>query len=104
VTELVLDCPREEAREIIVAAFEQTDGISKIESNDFQVVGKTGMSFPRVLWSYGEIIYVDISESENEDKTPISVRGESKVSINIGSNPDKFKRRFLDEVNKIRQK
>lgn len=101
-TELVLDYPREKAREIILTAFEQTDGISKIEADDFQVVGRTGMSFPRVLWSYGEIIYVDISESEDENKTPISVRGESKVAINIGSNPDKFKRRFLNEVNKIR--
>lgn len=87
---------------MIIKAFEQTDGISKIKENEFQVVGKTGMSFPRVLWSYGETIYVDISESQDENKTPISVRGESKVAINIGSNPDKFKRRFLDEINKIR--
>jgi hypothetical protein len=101
-TELVLNHPIHKARDLIVRALERTDGISEVNESDFQVVGKTGISFPRVLWSYGETIYVDLSESQDENKTPISVSGEKNVAINIGSNPDKFKRRFLEELDQIR--
>lgn len=100
--DLVLDVPRREAKELIVEAFERTDGISKITTSSHQVVGKTGISFPRVLWSYGETVYADLSESKDGDRTPISISGEKRVALNVGANPEKFQRRLIDEIDELR--
>lgn len=102
-TELILNFPREQTVELVEEALERTEGINSTVVSDHQVVGKTGVGFPRVLWSYGEKLYVDISETDSENRTKITIRGEKNVAINIGANPEKFKRRFVDELNALRK-
>lgn len=102
-TELIIELPREQTVELVQEALKRTEGINSTVVSDHQVVGKTGVEFPRVLWSYGEKIYVDLSETDSENRTNITVRGEKNVALNIGANPDKFKRRFVDELNALRR-
>jgi hypothetical protein len=102
-TEIILDKTLDEAQETVIHAFDRTEGIEKYQKSQHQVVGETGVSFPRVLWSYGENVYVDLSETGESDKTKIDVRAEKEVSVNIGANPEKYKRRFLDELNALRE-
>ncbi|QPV63888.1 hypothetical protein I7X12_04455 [Halosimplex litoreum] len=97
--DVLLDCSRSEARERCARAVRQTEGLSKAKETDYQVVGKTGLSFPRVLWSWGEKVYVDIKEMES-GQIGINVRGEKNVPVNIGANPEKFRRRVLDELSR----
>jgi len=101
-TQLQLDCSTVDAKELVTEAFRRTQGISSIEQEGYQVVGKTGVSFPRVLWSYGENIYVDFSDPTEEGKTPIKVWAEKSIWTNITADPQKFKRRFLGELEEIR--
>lgn len=101
-TEIIIDDSLDETRQKVINAFDGTDGIRKYQSSQYQVVGETGVSFPRVLWSYGETVYVDLSETGNTNETKIEVRAEKEVPINIGANPEKYKRRFLDELNTLR--
>lgn len=102
-SELVLEQPLDESREMVVKAFQRTDGINKYQKSDYQVVGKTGISFPRVLWSYGENVYADLSETGDPHRTKVTVRAEKEVSLNVGGNAQKFKRRFLDELKQVRE-
>lgn len=98
---LQLDGSIKESKDIVLKAFEQTDGINQYQESKYQIVGKTGVSFPRVLWSYGESVYVDFSETRFS-KTEVEVSAEKEISINIGSDPQKFKRKFLDELDSVR--
>lgn len=102
-TEIVLQQSHEDAKELVKEAFENTRGISEYHDGGRQIVAKTGVSFPRVLWSYGESIYVDFSESTNANQTRIDVWAEKEVSINIGANPERYKRRFLRELDSLRE-
>lgn len=102
-TEVFLDKPLDEARETAVRAFDRTTGITKYQKSQHQVVGETGISFPRVLWSYGESVYVDLSETGEPNETKLHVSAEKEVPINIGASPEKYKRRFLDELNALRE-
>lgn len=101
-TQLQLDCSTEDAKELVKEAFRRTQGISSIEQEGYQVVGKTGVSFPRVLWSYGENIYVDFSDPTEDETVPIEVWAEKSIWTNITADPQKFKRRFLGELEDIR--
>lgn len=103
-TRLLLDQPPEDARELVREALRRTGRISEIEEGGYQVVGKTGVSFPRVLWSYGEKIYVDFSDPTDEGKVPIDVRAEKTVWTNITANPERIKREFLTELKAIRDR
>lgn len=98
---LQLDASIKESKDMVLKAFEQTDGINQYRESKYQIVGKTGVSFPRVLWSYGESVYVDFSETRFS-KTEIEVSAEKEISVNIGSNPQKFMRRFLNELDNVR--
>jgi hypothetical protein len=103
-TNLLLDHPPEEARELVKQALRRTRNISEIEEGAHQVVGKTGISFPRVLWSYGENIYVDFSDPTDDGKVPIEVWAEKSVWTNITADPQKFKREFLTELEAVRER
>ena len=99
-TQLILDHPENDARILIKGAFERTRGIKKYDEKGRQVVGKTGIS----LKNYGENIYVDISESPDENQTPIEITAKKEVEINITANAQKYKRRYINELDSIRQK
>lgn len=99
---LILNQSLDESREMVVEAFKRTEGINKFQQSKYQVVGKTGVSFPRILWSYGESVFVDLSETEDSNKTELEVSAEKEVSMNVGGNAKKFQRRFLNELEYLR--
>ena len=101
-SQLQLECSTEDARELVKEAFRRTEGISTIEQEGYQIVGKTGVSFPRILWSYGENIYVDFSDPTEDGEVPIEVWAEKSIWTNITADPQKYKRRFLGELENIR--
>jgi hypothetical protein len=98
-TQLVLDCSEDDARILIKGAFERTKGIKQYHEEGRQIVGKTGLS----LGSYGEKIYVDISESPKRNQTPIEITAEKEVEVNGTANAEKYKRRFIDEIGSLRK-
>lgn len=98
-TSLVLQYPRQEARTLIKAAFENTRGIKQYHDDGHRIVGKTGMG----IGSYGETITVDIPEAQsNETETMITVTAEKDVSMNVTANPDKYMSRFLEQLETFR--
>jgi len=103
VTRLLLDCTLEEAQEVVKEAFWRTEGIGSIEESSRQIVGKTGISFPRVLWSYGENIYVDFSDPSDGGEIPIEVTAEKSIWTNITASPQKYKRQFLNALDTVRE-
>ena len=103
-TDLRLEYPPDEAKELVKQAFRRTEGISSIEDSTHQIVGKTGVSFPRVLWSYGESVYVDFSDPAEDGAVPIEVWADKSVWMNIGADPEKFKRRFLEALEDVRDR
>ena len=94
----------EEAKIVVKEALQRTEGISKVEEGGHQIVGKTGISFPRVLWSYGENVYIEFSDPDEDGKIPIEVRAEKSIWTNIFAQPEKFKREFLSELDEIRDR
>lgn len=102
-TRLLLDCTLEEAQEVVKEAFWRTEGIGSIEESSRQIVGKTGISFPRVLWSYGENIYVDFSDPSDGGEIPIEVTAEKSIWTNITASPQKYKRQFLNALDTVRE-
>lgn len=101
-TEIRLEYPPDEAREVVKEALRRTHGISSIEESPRQIVGKTGISFPRVLWSWGENVYVDFPDSPDENVVLIEVWAEKAIWMNIFADPQKFKRRFLSTLEELR--
>jgi hypothetical protein len=100
--ELVLNCSERESLELIKTALENTEGVSEYFSEGRQVVAKTTVGFPRILWSYGEKLFIDISDSTNDNQTIVEISAEKEVWLNIGANPEKFKRKFISEADRIR--
>lgn len=99
-TTLVLECSREDAKTLVKSAFEITRGIKQYNDDGPRIVGKTGMS----LGSYGESVIVEIPEAQTSDtETMVSVTADKEVSMNITANPEKYKSRFLAELEKLRQ-
>jgi hypothetical protein len=101
-TTLMLDRSLDEARNLVIQALQMTEGITKIRGSGRQIVGKTGIQFPRVLWSYGENVYVDFSETSEGDQVRIDVWAEKSVWMNVPANPEKYKRRFLGQLDYMR--
>ncbi|GAA3862578.1 hypothetical protein [Haloarcula argentinensis] len=101
-TRLVLSCGLDEARELVKEALWRTEGIKSIEEGRRQIVGKTDISFPRILWSYGENIYIDFSDPTDEGEIPIKVTAEKEIWMNATASPQKYKRQFLDELDAVR--
>lgn len=99
-TRIVLEHTEADARTVIKAAFEETDGIEKYFEGDDQVVGKTGW---RAL-SYGETVIVDLSEdSDSVTRTPIEITAEKEVAINVTATPQKYKRRLIGNIENLRK-
>lgn len=98
-TTLTLDYPRNDARTIVKAAFENTRGIKQYNDDGHRIIGKSGMG----LSSYGEQVTVEIPEDQTDDRrTMVSVTAEKEVSMNVTANPDKYKSRFLQELESLR--
>lgn len=98
-TSLVLSYPREDAKTLVKAAFENTRGIEQYHDDGHRVVGKSGMG----LASYGERVVVEIPEMQSsDDETMVSVTAEKEVSTNITANPDKYQSRFLEQLDALR--
>lgn len=96
-----LEYTREDAKDLIKLAFENTHGIKTYNDNGVKITGKTGGS----LTSYGEIITVDVPEGQSsEGETMISVQSEKEVEMNITANPDKYESRFISVLNSLRGK
>lgn len=87
--ELILDHTEDDARLLIKTAFEMTPRVKKYTEQGQSITGETGLG----LMSYGANIIVDISEHPNDsNKTPIRVRGEKKIPLNITNDHNKTKR------------
>lgn len=98
-TSLVLQYPREEAKTIVKAAFENTRGIKQYHDDGHRIIGKTGMG----IGSYGERIIAEIPEAQSgEEETMISVTAEKEVGMNVTANPEKYKSRFLEQLETFR--
>jgi hypothetical protein len=96
-----LEYPREDAKNLVKLAFENTRGIKTYNDNGLKIIGKTGAS----LGSYGEKVIVDIPENQaGDEQTMVSIRSEKEVGMNITANPDKYESRFLTELNNLRGK
>ena len=99
-TELTLNHAEDDAKLLIKAAFENTPRIKKYTEQGQSITGETGLG----LMSYGANITVDISEHPTDpNKTPISVRGEKKVPINITNDHNKTKAQFIETLNDLRE-
>lgn len=98
-TSLVLSYPRDDAKTLAKAAFENTRGIEQYHDDGHRVIGKTGMG----LSSYGERVVVEIPETQSSaDETMLSVTAEKEVSTNITANPEKYQSRFLEQLEALR--
>jgi len=98
-TSLVLEYPREDAKTLVKAAFENTRGIKQYHDDGHRVIGKSGMG----LSSYGEQVIVEIPETQSSDEeTMVSVSAEKEVSTNITANPEKYQSRFLEQLESLR--
>lgn len=98
-TSILLEYSREDAKTVIKSAFERTSGIKEYADDGHRIIGKTGMG----IASYGEKVIVEIPETQSaEDETMISVSAEKEVSVNVTANPDKYKSRFLQELETLR--
>jgi hypothetical protein len=98
-TSLVLEHDRDDAKTMVKAAFERTRGIKQYHDDGHRIVGKSGMG----LASYGEKVTVEIPERQSgEGETMVNVSAEKEVSVNITANPDKYKSRFLSELDMFR--
>lgn len=98
-TSLVLEYPREEAKTLVKAAFENTKGIKQYHDDGHRTIGKSGMG----LSSYGEKVIVEIPENQTSNKeTMLSVTAEKEVATNITANPEKYQSRFLQQLEQLR--
>lgn len=98
-TSLVLEHDRDDAKTLVKAAFERTRGIKQYHDDGHRIVGKSGMG----LGSYGEKVTVEIPERQSgEGETMVNVSAEKEVSVNVTANPDKYKSRFLSELDMFR--
>jgi hypothetical protein len=99
---LHLHYPPVKSRNIVKLALDHTNLISNYSVTKYQIIAKTGVSFPRVLWSWGETLYINFNDTHSSEITEITVYGEKEVSVNIGGNPEKVKREFLANLDRIR--
>jgi hypothetical protein len=98
-TSLVLSCSRNDAKILVKAAFERTRGIKQYHDDGHRIIGKSGMG----IGSYGENVTVEIPERQSSDsETMVNVSAAKEVSMNVTANPDKYKSRFLSELDMFR--
>lgn len=85
--------------DIAKTAFEVTNGIKTYSQEGNSIIGKTGVS----IGSYGEVITAECQESD-DGSTVVMVSGEKEVSANITANPDKYVRRYVSNLRKLKNK
>lgn len=102
-TTLTIPHPREDAKTVVKAAFEDTEGIETYYDDGTRITGKTGGSLGLLVSSYGESVVVDVPHNQRrDDETEITVIGEREVSANIGADPEKYVSRFVRSLNAIK--
>lgn len=92
-----------ETIELIKSALDNTRGISEYYVDSRQVIAKTSVGFPRILWSYGEKLIIDISDSPHRNEIVLNVSAEKEIWMNIGADPEKYKRRFINEFERLQE-
>ncbi|TKX64317.1 hypothetical protein [Halorubrum sp. GN12_10-3_MGM] len=102
-TDLVVDYSESKTIELIKTALDNTRGISEYYVEGRQIIAKTSVGFPRILWSYGEKLIIDISDSTHGDELVLNVSADKEIWMNIGANPEKYKRRFVTEFEFLRE-
>lgn len=102
-TDLVVDYSESKTIELIKTALDNTRGISEYYVEGRQVIAKTSVGFPRILWSYGEKLIIDISDTTHGDEIVLNVSADKEIWMNIGANPEKYKRRFITEFESLRE-
>lgn len=80
---------------LMKTAFERTSGIKTYTQQGRRVTGKTGAS----LGSYGETIIAETQPTDGDGgECTITISGEKDVSMNITANPDKYVRRYMNQL------
>lgn len=95
---LLLEYPKDGARELIRAAFGQSSGIKSYTSQEYYMLGKTGFYFG----SWRTNVKVSFPETDKTEKTPIVVETTKVVSINITSREKRIHREFLSQLDALR--
>lgn len=96
---ITLGYPRADARVLVKAAFELTEGFETYRDDGGRVTGKTGGG----LLSYGESLTVAFPEVESGDgQTVITLRSGREVDVNVTADPEKYERRYVAVLNDLR--
>lgn len=103
VTSIVLKYDRHDAKTLVKAAFERTEGIETYYDDGYRIIGKTGSRVGLIDSSYGERVIVEIPENQTSHaETMITVTAEREVDVNVTADPEKYKSRFLSELDLFR--
>lgn len=102
-TSIVLKYDRRDAKTLVKAAFERTEGIETYYDDGYRIIGKTGSRVGLIDSSYGERVIVEIPENQTSHaETMITVTAEREVDVNVTADPEKYKSRFLSELDLFR--
>lgn len=102
-TAITLQYNRDDAKTLVKAAFERTEGIETYYDDGYRIIGKTGSRVGLVNSSYGERVIVEVPENQaSDEETMITVTAEKEVDMNVTADPEKFKSRFLNELDLFR--
>lgn len=94
---------RDDARTVVKAALEDSDGIKTYHDNGTQITGKTGVSLGLITSSYGEQVIVEIPDRQpSRNETMVMIEGKKEVDINIGANPEKYVSQVVENINNIK--
>lgn len=100
-TTIVLEYPVDETRELVKAAFENTEEIAQYHDDGNEIVGKTG---PQATNS-GSIVTVTIAHDESsEDETVIVVDAEREIATQPTAKPDQRKSEFVQQLDAVGSK
>ncbi|GAB7118148.1 hypothetical protein [Natrinema pallidum] len=104
-TAVTIPHPREDAKTVVKAAFEDCSDIDTYFDDGIRITGKTGASLGLITSSYGEKVIIEVPENQaSETETMVSVTGEKEVSANIGADPEKYISRVIKSINDIKGK
>lgn len=92
-----LDCAEPEARLLVGAALQNTEGIRQYHGGEDRIVAKTGLG----LASWGEVLTVDL-DRQSDAETRLHVDASREVWSNVTARPGRYEARFLAELSAIR--
>jgi len=93
-----LDCAVPEARLLVTAALQNTEGVRQYHEGEDRIVAKTGLG----LFSWGEAVTVDL-DRRSADETRLRVDASREVSLNVTAKPGRYEERFLAELSALRR-